>query len=51
MQFEFGLALDKKYGKGTAESLLLKSKMHCKRTRYDYEFIADMYRGKFNALK
>ena len=30
-QFEFGLAIDQKYGQGTAEKLLLKSKMACKR--------------------
>lgn len=51
VQFQFSLAIDKKYGAGMAEKLLMKSKMYCKRNRYDYEFIADMYRGKFNALK
>lgn len=30
-QFEFGLAIDRRYGQGTAEKLLLKSKMICKR--------------------
>lgn len=41
MQFQFGLAIDKRWGKGTAEKLLLKSKMTCKRTRYDYDHIAN----------
>lgn len=31
-QYEHGIAIDKKYGLGTAEILLSKSKMVCKRT-------------------
>jgi hypothetical protein len=35
-QYEFALELDRQYGKGTAEGLLFKSKILCKRDRVDY---------------
>ena len=39
------------YGKGTAESLLLKSKMFCKRDQYDYEQLAEYYKKKIDDFK
>ena len=49
-QFEFGLELDRIYGAGTAESLLFKSKMLCKRDRYDYENLIEVYKNKLKDL-
>lgn len=49
-QFEHGVAIDKKYGDGTAEKLLQKSKMLCKRTKFDYEYIAKEYKQKTEEL-
>jgi len=33
-QYEYALAIDRKYGKGTAEKLYLKSKQTCKRGKF-----------------
>lgn len=44
-QLEYAVALNKKYGIGTAEGLLEKSKMICRRTRFDYEAIILMYKS------
>jgi hypothetical protein len=49
-QFEFGLKLDSIYGKGTAEGLLFKSKMLCKRDRYDYQNLIEVYKQKLKDL-
>jgi hypothetical protein len=49
-QFEHGMKLDKKYGEGTAESLLQKSKMICRRKKSDYEWIAKEYKQKIEQL-
>lgn len=49
-QFEHSLFIDKTYGKGTAEKLLIKSKMLCKRNRYDLEVLGKHYREKAQAL-
>ena len=43
-QFEHSLFIDKKYGSGTAEKILIKSKQLCKRNRYDLEVLAKYYR-------
>lgn len=50
-QFEHGQAIDQKYGKGTAKQLLQKSKMRCKRTQEDFEWIAKQYKDKVDELK
>lgn len=50
-QFEFGGAIDKKYGIGTAEKLLLKSKMACKRDTSDYRYMYEFYKVKLEELK
>ena len=36
-QYKFGIALDHKYGEGTAEELQIKSRQICKMSRADYE--------------
>jgi len=38
-QYEFSIYLDEKYGKGTSKKMLTKSKMDCKRTRVDYQYL------------
>jgi hypothetical protein len=45
-QYEHSIELDKIHGKGTAESLYLKSKMFCKRNKFDYEHIAQTFKDK-----
>lgn len=49
-QFEFALELDRVYGEGTAEGLLQKSKMLCKRNRFDFEALIDFYKQKLKGL-
>jgi hypothetical protein len=49
-QFEHGVKVDEMYGKGTAETLLIKSKMFCKRDQYDYEQIALLYKTKIDEI-
>lgn len=49
-QYEHGKAIDKKYGEGTADELLQKSKMRCKRTQKDYEWIAREYNKKIDNM-
>lgn len=50
-QFEFGVRIDEKFGRGTAEKILIKSKQTCIRKQSDYELIADYYKEKVNKLK
>ena len=38
------------YGEGTAKQLHIKSKMLCKRNKFDYEEIATYYREKIKTL-
>ena len=45
-QYAHGQAIDKRYGAGTAEGLLLKSRWTAKRTQYDYEMIAEEFKNK-----
>jgi hypothetical protein len=45
-QYEHGLAINRRYGKGTAQKLLELSKTLCKRTKQDYEDIAQTYKDK-----
>jgi hypothetical protein len=49
-QFRFAKWIDKTYGDGTADSLEQKSKMLCKRTKQDYEYIAGEYKNKLPEL-
>ena len=47
-QFAHAQFIDEKYGKGTAEALMLKSKMACHRSKDDYEAIAKYFKEKIN---
>jgi len=49
-QYEHSLKIDSMYGKGTSEELNIKSKMLCKRNKFDYEEIATYYREKIKTL-
>jgi hypothetical protein len=42
-QFEYMLEVDRKYGKGTAELLLAKSKHSVKRTAFEFEILLNEY--------
>lgn len=46
LQYEHGKAIDEKHGQGTADKIIQKSKMLCKRTKSDYEWIAKEYKDK-----
>ena len=49
-QFEHARYIDDKHGVGTAESLRLKARMTSKRSQNDYEYIAQTYKDKLDAL-
>ena len=49
-QYKFGLYLDEKYGAKTAQKVTIKSRMNCKRNRYDYQQIAEKYKLKLKEL-
>jgi|TARA_R110001583_G_scaffold32525_4_gene110813 hypothetical protein len=50
-QYKFGLALDAKYGEGTAEELQFKSRQIKKFTRVDYEDLISYYKALVKNLK
>lgn len=50
-QFEFGQAIDKRYGEGTAKQLEIKSKMKCHRKQYDYEWLSKKFKDKLDELE
>ena len=50
-QYKFGLALDHKYGDGTAEELQIKSRQICKMSRADYEEKISYYKEAVKNLK
>lgn len=45
-QFEHGIAIDRKFGKGTAESLLMKSRNTWKMSPFELEFLIKEYKEK-----
>jgi hypothetical protein len=45
-QYEFSLYLDAKYGKGTAESMLIKSKMTAKISDFEYKDMIEKLKRK-----
>ncbi len=45
-QYEHGLAIDKKFGKGTADKLLMKSKSACKFEDFELEEMIEKYKKK-----
>lgn len=50
-QFEYSIFLDNKYGKGTAEKLLIKSRNLAKWTAFEYKLLIDQYSQKLKSLK
>tara|TARA_R100001460_G_scaffold46316_2_gene83827 strand:- start:10716 stop:11120 length:405 start_codon:yes stop_codon:yes gene_type:complete len=50
-QYKFGLALDQKYGEGTAEELQFKARQTIKMTRSDYEEKISYYKSTVENLK
>jgi hypothetical protein len=49
-QYQHAQFIDEKYGKGTAEALLQKSKMTCKRSEQHYKSIAQEFKNKIKQL-
>jgi hypothetical protein len=49
-QFEYMLEVDRKYGKGTGEMLLAKSKHSVKRTSFEFEILIEEYKRKLKEL-
>lgn len=50
-QFEHGLNIDRKYGKGTAEKILALSQQRCKLSSIWYEEMIKEYKEKIRRLK
>jgi len=50
-QYEFGLFIDQKYGKGTAERLLIESRQVCKRGKVEIDTLTDYYKKEVLKLK
>lgn len=50
-QFEHGLAIDKKFGAGTASKLLVKSKSPCHFEDFELETMFKYYKGEVKRLK
>lgn len=50
MQFEHGKAIDRMYGKGTADMLLMKSKNITKWGVFELELMIKMYKSKIKSL-
>jgi len=50
-QYEHAKAIDRLYGEGTADQLLMKSKMFCKRNKHDYQMISKEFLKKYNEIK
>jgi len=50
-QYKFALALDSKYGQGTAEELQYKSRQTIKMSRVDYEEKISYYKAAVDKLK
>lgn len=47
-QYEHGQQIDKLHGEGTAERLLMISKITCKRSRFDFDYIAQYFKDKIS---
>lgn len=50
-QFEHGLAIDRKYGAGTADKLLMKSKSPCNWEDFELEAMYKYYKNAVKELK
>lgn len=49
-QFKYGLFLDREYGEGTAEELMMLSKISCKLSDVDYKEMNKEYKVKVKQL-
>lgn len=50
-QYEFGLFIDKKYGKGTVDKLLVLSRTTCKRGKFEIDAMTEYYKAEVKKLK
>lgn len=50
-QYFFSLFIDKRYGKGTVEELIQKSKETVRMTKWDYQPLIDSYKEKVKQLE
>lgn len=50
-QFEYAKFIDKKYGIGTADKLLVKSRMICKRGQFEIDTMSDFYKKEVDRIK
>lgn len=50
-QYKYSLALEKKYGKGTAEKLLVLSRQTCKRGQFEIDAMTEHYKKEVEKLK
>jgi len=50
-QFEHGKRIDERWGEGTANELLIKSKQPVRRKRFDYEYLIKEFKEKLKGLK
>lgn len=50
-QYEMSIYIDQKYGEGTANILLIKSKQPVRRKRFDYEFLIKEFKEKLERIK
>lgn len=49
-QYEFGLWIDQKYGEGTAEKILQRSRMVCKRDKTEIDILTKYYKEELKKL-
>lgn len=42
-QFQYGIEIDKRYGKGTGEKLLALSRQTCKRSKFEFDIMTEHY--------
>lgn len=49
-QYEHGREIDRMYGAGTADLILMKSRQNCKRGAFEYEILIEEYKQKLKKL-
>jgi hypothetical protein len=49
-QYEFGIWIDQKYGEGTAEKILQRSRMVCKRSQVEIDVLTKHYKEELKKL-
>lgn len=50
-QYEMAKWIDKTHGPMTADKMMMLSKMACHRKAYDFDYIAEEYKNKFQCLQ